>query len=185
VRDDQQAEVLRSKHAAKAGMGSMSIWRWLRAALADEGNLKNASIDALGEEFTLELHEGVWTLPLTPLGEGRYRVDALPGGDAVPGDEDFILYHDIIQTGITEHPRRLRFIRVLERSQEMLDLLIHRDFFDRADLRALLHWVTEQGGCWALDMGAVLLVSLPSQAKVDFLSEYGRIVDAYNRSLER
>ena len=123
------------------------------------------------------------TGPLTQLGPGRYRVDTVPGCPDDPDDKNRLLYHDIIEAQETELPRLLRFVRVLERSQEVLEFLVPRDFFYTADLKALLRWVAAQDGCSALDMGALLLVSLPSQAKGYFMSEYVRIADLYNATL--
>jgi hypothetical protein len=125
----------------------------------------------------------LWTGPLTQLGPEGYRVDGLSGCLDDPDEKNRLLYHDIIEAQETELPRLLRFVGVLERSQEMLEFLVPRDFFYTADLKALLRWVTAQDGSSALDMGALLLVSLPSQAKGYFMSEYVRIADLYNATL--
>jgi hypothetical protein len=139
------------------------------------------------DEFTIDFPDGPLSgLPLTPLGNGRYRVEDLLGS-ADPNFADpqvpSIHYQDIIETETTEHPRRVRFIRVVERSQETLVFGIDRHFWESAELRGLLDWVLAQGGRGCLDAGALLWVSFPFQAKEHFLSEFDRIVEAYNRSL--
>ena len=105
---------------------------------------------------------------VTPLGAGKYRLEE------TEWTVD-LFYHDIIQAddlGL----ETLGFVRVVERSDLVVTSgVFHKEFLDSAALHSTLHWLRKRGGFWQIEMGGMLLLSMPKDLEAEFEARWEQV----------
>lgn len=106
--------------------------------------------------------EGVTvSVPLTPVGDGMYRLDG------VPVLAESAAFGDVIEAE-TREDGRLRFVRVAEPGGwRTFDYMVPAYRLDGEWAQSLLTKLTEQGGHWECVLGGLLFVCVPPDSDLD------------------
>ena len=121
----------------------------------------NAPLDS--EEVNIEfLEEGVTTTSVvTPISQGRYRLDV------VPVMVESVGFRDVIEAQRVSSGT-LRFIRVIQRSDwKIYDFILSESTIESPAFRSILDRIAEHGGHWERIFGGCIYLCLPPHVEWD------------------
>ena len=119
-----------------------------------------------------------WCTPVTPLGDGRYRLEASQFEAEPP-----LAFHDVIEAE-PQAEARLRFVRLIQKSALEAQLVTPApELLDTVESLSVLTWLTEQGGYWQRMWGNVVGLSVPKHVQKQLDAKLKQVGDQFLRGL--
>ena len=126
----------------------------------------------------LELGPHLSGTPVTPLGDGRYRLEASQYEVEPP-----LAFHDVIEAEL-QAEARLRFVRLIQKS-ELEDQVVTPapELLETVESMSVLNWLTEQGGYWQRMWGNAVALWVPKHIQKELDAKLKQVSDAFSRGL--
>jgi len=152
----------------------------IEAKAIAEGRLRLRRVQQRADPSLVVLGIGPhqWCTPVTPLGDGRYRLEASQFEVEPP-----LAFHDVIEAE-PQAEARLRFVRLIQKSA-LEDQLVTPapELLDTVESLSVLTWLTEQGGYWQRMWGNVASLSVPKHVQKELNAKLKQVGEEFLRGL--
>ncbi len=152
----------------------------IEAKASAEGRLRFQRVQQRADPSLVVLGIGPhqWCTPVTPLGGGRYRLEASQLEVDPP-----LAFHDVIEAE-PQAEARLRFVRLIQKSA-LEDQVVTPapELLDTVESLSVLTWLSEQGGYWQRMWGNAVGLWVPKHVQKELDAKLKQLDDAFLRGL--